>query len=200
MKIVIDKTGFPLIKIGNLGSVHLWPVTNVQFERFICETNRFEDTWYDSILKLNPRVSYKYFDKQNYEGLFVTGVTPQEALGFARWLGEGFELPTVDEWRRFYRMLSDESIPEMPTSGLSTSAYSIWLKLKGFLKGPRKFALVQDGIVEWAKKGDKHIGLGAPRSSFHPNAFDPLNDEVTPLQERVFYFGFRLIRRHGNAN
>jgi len=198
MKIYADKTGFPLVGTREFGLFHLWPITKIQFERFISETNNFGDKWYDSILKLNPRISWKFFDRNNYEGLFITGITHQEALSFAYWLGEGFDLPSLDEWRNFSQMLSTEGLPELPASELSEHAAHIWRKLKGFSETPTKFALMQDGLAEWVRKGNRYVGLGHPRQCFHANAWDPLNDEIITFEKRASHFGFRLIKRQAN--
>jgi hypothetical protein len=52
-------------------------------------------------------------------------------------------------------------------------------------------------VVEWVRQGQTWVGLGAPRPQFHPNLWDPLTNEVKPLRldERLPYFGFRLVRR-----
>ncbi len=199
MKVLTDKTGFPLVTMEELGTFHILPITKFQFEMFISETNRYGDNWYSSILKLNPRISYKYFDEKNYERIFTTGVLPEEALDFARWLGEGFDLPTIDEWRGFYRLLKGDIRFESLTSNsnISARAFTELQKLKMFLSTPLKFTLMKDGLVEWVRRNDKYVGLGSPRNSFHPNAWNPLTDEVRVINitERLFYFGFRLIRR-----
>lgn len=195
MKIFTDKTGFPLVEVKELGLISLWPITKVQFERFMADASVIGDKWYDTVLKLNPRVSYKYFDRNDYEKLFLTGIKPQEALQFARWLGEDFDLPTVDEWRSFYQILESRDMPSSPASAFSMRASAMWIRLRSFARAPRNFALMEDGLVEWVRKGTKYIGVGSPRHSFLLNAYDPLNDVVVPIEERLFYFGFRLIKR-----
>ncbi len=58
-------------------------------------------------------------------------------------------------------------------------------------------ALMREGLVEWVGQGKTWAGLGAPRPGFFPNLWDPLDHEVKPirLDERLPYFGFRLVRR-----
>jgi hypothetical protein len=194
MKIIIDESGFPLIDIKGLGAINAWPVTKFQIERFIADTNLLGDNWYDSVIKLNPRVSYKYFDIDNYEKLFVTGVKPQEALQYAHWLGPQYDLLTIEEWRKFYQALGVHSIPELSGS-LSVSASHIWNKMAIHCNTLKDMTLVQGGLIEWVKKGSKFVGLGAPRPSFLHNVFNPLIDEWVPLKDRLFFMGFRLIRR-----
>lgn len=196
MRILIDKTGFPLVEVRELGLVGLWPVTKVQFERFMSDANVFGDRWYETILALNGRVSCRWFDRNDYEKLFLTGIKPQEALQFAHWLGAEFDLLAVDEWRIFYQWLELRDLPGSPSSMLSAHASTMWLRLVSFADTPRSFALMQDGLVEWVRRGAEYIGVGSPRHRFFPNAYDPLHDGIVPIEERLFYFGFRLLKRH----
>lgn len=107
-----DRTGFPLVAIPGLGmEVHLLPVTKVQFERFLAEPDAFGDTWYEEALALNPRVPSRQFTAKNRERLFLTGILPEEALAFAKWLGAGFDLPTVTEWREIHKAFAAELAP-----------------------------------------------------------------------------------------
>jgi len=196
-----DKTGFPLILLNNF-SMHLAPVTRVQFERFIRETDLFTE-----LLQLNPPVSCDDLNTHNYERLFVTGINPEEALAFAEWLGGDFDLPTLDEWRQAYRHLQGTFI-ELPQP-LCESASTMFNKLYELLPRIRylrdsslkhiglELALMRDGVVEWVCHGNEYIGLGAPRNRFHPNTWNPLKDEIRPIHtgQRIHFFGFRLVRR-----
>ena len=104
-----DRTGFPLIAVPEVAAhVQLLPVTKAQFECFIVEPNPFGDAWYEEVLQLNPRVTYRRYGADERARLFLTGILPEEALLFARWVGEGFDLPTVDEWRAIYAALAAE--------------------------------------------------------------------------------------------
>ena len=194
MKITVDEIGSPLIEVKGLGAINAWPVTKFQFERFIAETNSFGDKWYDAVLNLNPRVSYKHFDVDNYEKLFMAGIRPREALEFAHWLGPGYDLLTVDEWRAFYNALGVHTVPEFHGE-LSISASHIWNQLARQSSTLKDLTLMHNGLIEWVKKGSKFVGLGSPRASFLHNVFNPMTDEWVPLKDRVFYLGFRLIRR-----
>ncbi|MCI0529260.1 MAG: formylglycine-generating enzyme family protein [Nitrospira sp.] len=102
-----DRTGFPLIPLYRAGvEVHWLPVTKVQLECFLAETGRLGNDWYEEVLKLNPQVSYSEFTGDHREQLFVTGILPEEALAFARWMEDRFDLPTVEEWRTIYEELA----------------------------------------------------------------------------------------------
>jgi hypothetical protein len=205
-KLIVDKTGFPLAVVPGIGAFHLWPVTKFQFEQFMSETDRYGDNWYESILSLNKRISFKYFSKDNYEKLFMTGILPGEALEFAGWLGDNFDLPTEEEWKTFYRFIDDQADIRFPT-GLAAPALAIRQGFGKFLHTPKELSLLQGGVLEWVKgvkghKGDNHyVGRGVPRPSFHPNAWSPLDASIKGIDtnERVFFFGFRLITRNPTA-
>jgi formylglycine-generating enzyme required for sulfatase activity len=205
-KLIVDKTGFPLAVVPGVGAFHLWPVTKFQYEQFMAETDRYGDNWYESILSLNKRISFKYFSEDNYEKLFITGILPGEALEFAGWLGDNFDLPTEEEWKIFYRFIDNQADIRFPT-GLAAPASAIRQGLGKFLHTPKELSLLQGGVLEWVKgveghKGDsQYVGRGVPRSSFYPNAWSPLDASIKGIntQERVYFFGFRLITRNPTA-
>lgn len=207
-----DKTGFPLIYISGL-QVQLLPVTKVQFERFLTEYRKFGDSWYENLLSINPRVSYRTFTSENREGIFITGLLPSEITPFIEWMGDGFRLPTLKEWRDIYYKLKKttfkrEMLENFILQSKSEQTKTIIEKLVEQLthemiyQKPRRdlnwldVTLMYYGLVEWIKEGGRYVGVGAPRPSFYPNLWDPLRDVVQPLKEneRLFYFGFRLIR------
>ncbi|NIM13841.1 MAG: SUMF1/EgtB/PvdO family nonheme iron enzyme [Candidatus Aminicenantes bacterium] len=201
-KLIVDKIGFPLAEVPGVGAFHLWPVTKYQFEQFMSETNRYGDKWYEPILSLNKRISFKYFSEGNYEKLFLTGILPGEAMDFARWLGDNFDLPTEEEWKIFYRFINNQADISFP-NGLSIPALTIGQKLAKFLHTPKELSLLQGGVLEWVKGtgghkgGSEYVGRGVPRSSFYQSAWSPLDPSIKGIntKERVYFFGFRLIYR-----
>jgi hypothetical protein len=200
-QLTFDKTGFPMLRIRKLGAFHLWPVTKCQFEQFMSETDRYGDKWYDSIRCLNEPISFENLSEGNYERLFMTGILPREAMDFARWLGEDFDLPTEEEWKKFYRVVKSLFDIRLSPYGLSDSAVALGRKIDEFLHTPLTFSFLQGGVVEWLKGEKGYVGRGTPRDSFFPNAWNPLNDSIRAIdrKERIFYFGFRLIRRKCTA-
>jgi len=106
MLISFDRTNFPLIAVEEVGiEAHLLPVTKWQFEQFLAEAGEVSRSHYRRMVKLNPGILPEELTADNREQLFVTGILPAEAQAFARWLGEGFDLPTIKEWRAIYGAL-----------------------------------------------------------------------------------------------
>jgi len=202
MQFSYDRTGFPLIAVPSVGvEAQLLPATKMQFERFLAEPNDFGDSWYEGVLALNPRVSHRQLTTNDRERLFITGLLPEEALAFARWMGEGFDLPTVEQWRALYTALAAESVPMrhwVPQASIS----SVRLVLDILMTQRRAhslldLSLMRGGVVEWVRQRNTWVGLGAPRPEFHANLWNPLEDMVRPIRvgERLPYFGLRLMRR-----
>lgn len=203
-----DKTGFPLFSLYPDGlQIHLFPVTKLQFEMFLAEHNKYGDNWYKEILALNKRVSYKKFTEKDIEGLFITGVLPEEAEEFAQWLGEGFRLPTLAEWRGVYKNLENKHITHkeiLYNKCLDPRAKFIIERLIKFIRPSvwLDLSLLRGGLVEWVKSGPAYTGLGSPRPDFQPNLWNPLQDEIRPTNStnRVSFFGFRLVREVKKAD
>lgn len=202
MLLTFDRTNFPLIAVEEVGvEIHLLPVTKGQFEQFVAESGPLEQARYQKLLAVNPAISPDELTADEREQLFVTGILPAEAQTFARWLGQGFDLPTVQEWRAIYAALRVTSLPRhnLAVELADSLAGSILAKLSEQLPSDAlvDFSLMRGGLVEWVRQGQTWAGLGAPRPQFHPNLWDPLTHEIKPIRpdERLRYFGFRLIRR-----
>jgi len=203
MRLSCDRTGFPLLEWTEAElEVALLPVTKAQFERFLAEPNEFDNAWYEQVLAVNPRVSWRKFEAEERERLFLTGVLPEEALAFLRWLGDGFDLPTVEEWRSMDRWLRAAPL-DVELSKQCPMHHSAKAIVRGLLRQLRptvwgELALLRKGVVEWVREDRGFGGLGAPRPTFYPNTWNPQRDEpVRPLRAevRLPYFGFRCVRR-----
>lgn len=205
MQFSLDPTGFPLVRIpGADFEVQLLPVAKVQFERFLAEPNSYGDIWYEQVLAVHGRASYRSFSDEDRERIFLGGIWPQEAVAFARWLGPEYDLPTVAQWRQACQYLSREPAASFTVPAPAASARAgppevltrrLWEQLQpGRLL---ELSLMIGGLVEWVRHGKAFCGLGAPRSEFYPSLYNPLADEVHPLRldQRLKYFGFRLVRR-----
>lgn len=202
MLLTFDRTNYPLIAVEEIGlEVHLLPVTKQQFELFVAASGPLEEARYQKLLALNPAVPPAEITTAEPERLFVTGLLAKEAQAFAAWLGEGLDLPTVKEWRAIYNTFRRTSLPrhdlgaELVGCPLGAFVTQQIRQMPGNLM--LDLALMRGGLVEWARQGQGWVGLGSPRPHFQPNLWDPLADEVKPLRpdERLPYFGFRLIRR-----
>ena len=202
MLITTDRTGFPLIVVEEAGvEVHLLPITKIQFLDFIEAPTLVNQVRYEEMLAVNPAITPEEFTEENREQLFVTGVLPEEAIAFARWLGEGFHLPTVREWRNILAALRRVPPPRQNplTDAVEGPAHTILKKFEKqiHIRNMADFTLMRGGLVEWVRRDKELVGLGIPRPQFHPNLWDPLVNEIRPINmdERVPYFGFRLVRR-----
>ena len=212
MQLFCDQTGFLWLKLPELNiDVSLLPVTKPQFERFLAEPytikpEKFSNAWYQKVLDLNPRISWRQFSLHEREKIFLTGIQPDEALAYLRWLGNGFDLPTVGEWQEIDRLLAKQKIPAniaelLNTVGASQVARRILIQLFKQLKPDTwgKLALLREGVLEWVRKSNnlqKFVGLGKPRWEFYKTLYDPQQKFVEPLHhEGLRYFGFRPIRR-----
>jgi len=206
----LDAAGYPMIWIEPIKAfVHLFPVTKAQFERFLYAANprSFGDAWYENLLALNPRVSYREINRQPYERLFLTGVLPDEAITFSQWMGKEYALLDTNEWRASYQWLEQHPSSAMPPSlydlGISEDACFIWETIESQLH-PRdllELSLMSRGVIEWVidksvGTNDDYVGLGQTRDSFWSSLRTPFA-VVPPIRpdERIRYFGYRLRRR-----
>jgi hypothetical protein len=205
VQFTFDRTGFPLLRLPHLRlDVHLLPVTKLQFEQFLATEQGYGDRWYEQLLNLNPRVSYHDFPDPLREQLFLTGILPPEAERFALWLGDGFGLPTAEQWGRIFGHLERRKDAVKTTfQAIRREAASAPRHILQRLAeqigdaSPQQQGLWIGGVVEWvAGLRAGWAGLGAPRPQFYPNLFRPPADLVRPISgaERQKQFGFRLIR------
>ncbi len=202
MLLSFDRTNFPLLALEELDlEMHLLPITKPQFELFVAEPGAIDPARYQEMLALNPAIALDGFTAEERERLFVTGVLPDEAQAFSRWLGEGFDLPSLQEWRAIYAVLRVTSLPrhDLAAELADSPAGAILARLtrQTLSNLMLDISLLRGGLVEWVRQGQSWVGLGAPRPHFQPNLWDPLSHEIKPLRpgERLRYFGFRLIRR-----
>lgn len=198
----VDASGYPLILVEPLDAyVHLFPVTKPQFEKFIASGRKpgFGDEWYTELLELNPRVSYRNADVSSPDGLFMTGVTTNEASAFSRWLGRDFGLLTADEWASCSNWFATQDAVSLSgelRNRLSPDAAAIWELIETeWLDGQstlQDLSLMKQGILEWVvERPGRYCGVGEPVSSkLQRKAIDP----VRPLG-RLKNLGFRLSAR-----
>jgi len=198
----VDSSGYPLIFVEPLDAyVHLFPVTKPQFEKFIASGRKpgFGDEWYTALLELNPRVSYRSTDVSSRHGLFMTGVTTDEASDFSRWLGRDYRMLTAGDWATCSNWFATQdavSLPDELRDRLSQDAAAIWDLIETqWLNGQptlQDLSLMKQGILEWVvERPGRYCGVGEPASSkLQRKASDP----VRPLG-RLKNLGFRLCAR-----
>src|SRR5438105_13260413 len=99
MRWSVDRTGFPVLELPAVRlAVNLRPIVKQQFERFLAEPGALGDAWYEELLTVSPRIPLTEAQPDPLESLLLAGIQPAEVPPFARWLGSGFELPTVAMW------------------------------------------------------------------------------------------------------
>jgi hypothetical protein len=201
----VDASGYPLIFVEPLGTfVQLFPVTKPQFEKFLASGRRpdFGDEWYAERLSANPRASYWSTYIPERARLFMTGITPDEALAFGRWLGRDYSLLSAEDWSACYEWFAEQPVPSVPpdiAGRLSQDALGVWKTVEGqWLESHwepsfRELSLMTQGILEWVvERSGRYCGLGEPASKFQRKA----NDPVRPVgQRRLKNLGFRLRMR-----
>lgn len=202
----VDDTGYPLVFVEPVQAyVQLFPVTKPQFEKFISSGARREygDEWYEEIIKLNPRASYRSPDLPAREQLFMTGLTPVETLAFGRWLGRNYALLTAQEWSACYRWFGEQTAPLVSPDlcdRLSRDAQGIWEMVeeqwleRNRQPTLRELSLMTQGILEWVvEQSGRYCGLGDPASSKSQRRAE---HPVYPIgQSRLRNIGFRLCTR-----
>lgn len=218
-KIITDRMGFPMLKVDDINAyIHFYPVTKIQFEYFLTSvlSKDFDETWYDEILQLNPRISPSQVRYDNYWNAFITGVMPKEAIRFAEWCGDNFDVPTLEEWCKAYKSLKEqptllideifeainpkprvrtllERLEDAPKRQMQRLGLELTIDYQMFLRR---------GVIEWVLDPLARSpwgGMGKLNRNFQALATNPDMCEPTqprdPENSRLFYYGFRLIKR-----
>jgi hypothetical protein len=218
LSFITDPTGFPMAWVEAIGAyVHWLPVTKVQFESFLRQIpdSRFDAVWHDHLLALNPRVAPARIRPENYRNALLTGVVPSEAQRFAAWLGEGFAIPTLEQWLQAHSSLAAQpagrGVPPALNRKLEEPVRTLLLRIESALAAsyarPRRRRTLADqmllrgGVLEWVEKtgaAARWVGIGEPQGLARGTRVSPERGPVAPDRPQVFrsyLFGFRLIRR-----
>lgn len=218
-----DRTGFPMVYIDELDAYMHWvPVTKLQFEQFLCAEpdEQLNAAWYSQLLQLNPRVTPERVSHSNYWQSFITGIVPGEAQAFARWCGEGYSVPTLEDWCVAYTALKGLPPDAGPIAEQLALAHRPLSQRASTLLGQLEAASLRAcmhanyertmahqmflrlGVMEWVEVNDprsKWGGMGETTTLLHGNLFSPDHMQPSrphqPETNRLHYFGFRLLWR-----
>lgn len=211
--IFLDSSGFPMIEIPGMNLAMSWlPITKIQFEHFLCDTNMFNDVWYQDLLNnFTPRVSPTAIRLGDYWNLFLTGILPSEAVRFANWMGRDYRLPTVQEWNKALLTFAEYSaLPEhidkvlsavddttKPERTLNERAALICRNLEEITPSDanqlvstegRRLCdqmLMRLGLVEYVYEDNQmntFAGWGQPNKRFFGSTMNPIARNAKPVQ------------------
>ena len=213
MKVREDPVGFPMIRVEKGKYLHWLPVTKIQFEYFLSDSydGSFEPKWYEKLLALNPRVTPGKISSANYWNAFLTGVQPAEAQRFAFWCGDGYRLPSAEEWARAYQLLTSQPTHDLGSLpwvlGLQSRQRELILRADaavseaarrlGYVRHMSDQMLMRLGLLEWVSQDERWGALGEPFPELCGNLMMP--DRGVPLlpwepdHVRLSCLGFRLL-------
>lgn len=203
MRFHIDRFGFPLVEFEGIAKLSLLPITKYQYERFLSEKGEPCQNHYDDLLRISQRVSWRSFNENNFEFLFVGGIFPQEALEFAKYVGSDYDLPSANGWKLCANLLKQHSLNEFKYFFLNKKNFfcpaaqniiQFILNRKNY-KTLYHLSLFEGGMLEWVKIGSEYAVLGKPRNSFLHNTYNPIIDDPIRVvtNERLYYIGFRIF-------
>ncbi|MCZ2341553.1 MAG: formylglycine-generating enzyme family protein [Bacteroidales bacterium] len=187
---VLDRTGFPYVPLpGIRTAIAILPITKAQVELWLAEPHGPGDEWYAEMLTHNPRLGWRETRTGPDTELFLSGLLPQEAENFAHWLGAGYRLPNLAEWRAADRALSQTSpkwavqlADYLAGHGGHPAAIGVLQRLaRTRSASSQSLFFLQDGFLEWVTKpGNAPGGFGRPSEKrtggmiLDPQAFDPV--------------------------
>jgi hypothetical protein len=214
-----DPVGFPMLAVERDLYVHWLPITKIQFEYFMSDAydRTFDIRWYEEALKLNARVTPMKIVTSNYWNTFLSGIQPAEAQRFAFWCGDGFRLPSVEEWTRAYRVLSSQPILDLDSldafKDLPSRLRDVILRTDeasaeaarrlGYVRRLADQLLMRLGFLEWVVDDGRWGAMGEPYPELCGNLATPETGEPLypsrPDGVRLPCFGFRLVYVNGKS-
>lgn len=220
LNITVDKTGFPLVDAADLPFAILWlPVTKIQFEHFLVDTELYDSDWYQKNIQANGRISPGSANTSNYWQLFITDILPQAAQQYADWCGPGFNLPTSQQWKTalhyfaqspdspdFLNTLCTRPIVNERARAIAKifdnlTAQDVWqLSRSRYMCDQMGMRLGLMEVVYENEQRNSFCAWGQPNKRLYATANNPLVDAM-PMQfidrtrgVNMKYGGFRLIR------
>lgn len=220
MEIIFDKTGFPMARVNPENFwIHVWPITKIQFEIFLCEepNSEMDANWYSQVLSNNPRITPARITSKNYWQLFIAGIHPDKVQTFAEWNGKGYSIPTAAEWYSAYKYLSEPVVSSDLLAELVEKSSEIKIdplvaeidqKLCAVVLDVSKNSkanlidrfLMRRGMVEWVRligESGEWGGMGDPNplSNWSTTAIVSQGRPEIVRNLNVKHYGFRLIKR-----
>lgn len=216
-ELVLDSTGMPMVWIEELGAYAHWlPLTKIQLEYFLCDrpTARYDDSWYRTILSLNPRATPgRMGDTSSLHNHFATGLIPDEVREIAEWYSLGsdqkdYVVPSVEQWRIVRDAMSRKSrldlaavvgymserarrlieIVEAACTQRSAKSSADFMLMRG--GGVREWTICRNSPLGWGGMGKPNEGLGG---GFVRETDEP--HQPFDTQRRNREYGVRLLRR-----
>ena len=217
----IDPAGFPMVWVEAIAAWMQWlPLSRLELERYLsaARDRRIDQAWYGRLLAMNLAVAPSRIDSGSYVEALLTRIVPAEAERFAAGLGEGFALPTVEQWRRAWSALTalpaERGLPavfarlglEEPVRELLARIESAHLSFVATTRPRRQRTLADQmlmryGVFEWAWRSEppgRWVGIGEPRPVLGVALGSPDRGPAVPDRPETFrsyLYGCRLIRR-----
>jgi hypothetical protein len=200
-----DGMGFPLVSLSAIGlEVMLLPITRTQFDFFLGDRTHFPTSALQDLDLVSPRLSWRMNRSDRLSGLLVSGIMADEAEAVARWIGNGFRLPSDAEWRgvdkavgaigtdieRLNRVIEDRRIHPAARAMIVRTVASTSVSW-------RAVGLFENGLLEWVRRPESGYGLqGRPRPDLLRVIHNPqAHDAIVPrMAGRHPAFGMRLVR------
>ena len=204
----LDKTDFPMIWIPNIQAFCHWlPVTKIQIEIYFADLAGVlenANNIYSEIIKINPRVAPSRITKDNFKGVFATGLTPFEIAEFVNWFGSGYSIPTIDEMRLISKSLLASPAQKIETVLEQTAIHSrektLLFNLNKVLLAINQTTtqesladqmLINSKISEWVMtKRNSWIGTQSGLVEFKEGSRMENISKIRKLD-----YGFRLLKR-----
>ncbi|VTS08436.1 hypothetical protein [Tuwongella immobilis] len=210
MDFCCDPWGFPQVILPGNRAVGLWPLLKVQYEHYLgCPgVGEAGEQHYAQLVAVSPRRSWRTPDFQRWEELALTGVIPEDLVGYCTHTGGGARLLTAREWREFDQLVTGQTADPsilarlMALPRLHPAAAHL---LRAFAdREPefpiRRLAGLERGILEWVRHSTgPGTGLyGRPREGLlqKPIILNPqIHEPMSPFgTDRRRAFGIRIIR------
>jgi hypothetical protein len=202
----LDPAGFPMVKIGSF-YINWLPVTKIQIEYFLSSITdtSYDESWYNSILDQNPRISPGDTRGDNYYKLFATGVIPRDVKRYVTWCGRGFDIPNEEQWRATLNSVnvpaSEEVINQVIEQAKGERAQLLLRKLSQIAGDNSTIAdhmFLRKGVMEHVYTNGGYGLMGQAASGLVGILSNPSLDKALRNQNedaRLKHIGFRLIKK-----